>query len=115
NPATISISDVVARMNVFGYAVRQTTYDAWLGELARVTEEETGNVLAPLAPLFPRRGQEAQQEHAPKRAYNNRNTLTALANTSITCPPADSKLLSTYLSYMVQSGFLPAPQAMGMP
>ena len=64
NPATISISDVVARMNAFGYAVRQTTYDAWLGELVRVTEEESGNALVPFAPLFPKKEQERSHVQA---------------------------------------------------
>ncbi len=111
NPVTISVGELIDCTNAFGYAVRQTTYDAWLGELARVTEEESGNALVPFAPLFPKKEQEAQGR-TPKRAYDNQNALVGLAGTSIKCPPADSKLLSTYLSYLAQSGFLPALQSM---
>ena len=46
-----------------------------------------------------------------KRTHRVGNVLAELAGTSITCPPADQKLLSAYFSYLIQSGFLPAPQS----
>ncbi|WP_267145337.1 hypothetical protein [Nostoc commune] len=37
------------------------------------------------------------------------NTLTGLAETTIICPPLDTELLTTYLSYLIRSGFLEHP------
>ncbi len=115
NPNTISIRELVAATNAFGYPVQQMPYDVWVNELEHLAEGDTDNVLAPLAPLFPKVGHERQQAQVPKRALDRRNAVNALAGTPISCPPADSKLISTYLSYLVQSGFVPSPQAMTTP
>jgi len=111
NPATISVGELIDYTNAFGYPVRRMAYDTWIDELAEITDGATDNALAPLAPLFPKKGQAGQQGQATKRTFDNRNALAGLSGTSITCPPADSRLLSTYFSYLVQSGFLPAPQS----
>jgi hypothetical protein len=42
--------------------------------------------------------------------FDCQNTLDRLAGSSIKCPPVSSKLLSTYLSYYVSSGFIETPQ-----
>ena len=110
NPATISIDDLVAAANAFGYPLQRVAYDAWLDEAERLADASTENVLAPLMALFPRKGQIGSQGQAPKRALDRRNAVTALSGTSITCPPADSSLIFTYLSYLVQCGFLAAPE-----
>lgn len=109
NPVTISIGDLVDYANASGYRVQQVVYDAWADTLAETIESTPDNALAPLAPLFPRKGQAVQQDQGLQRTFGNQNVLDGLAGTSITCPPADSKLLSTYFAYLVQIGFLPAP------
>lgn len=109
NPVTISIGELIDYANASGYSVQQVDYDAWADTLAETIEGTTDNALAPLAPLFPRKGQAVQQDQVLQRTFGNQNVLAGLADTSITCPPADGKLLSTYFAYLVQSGFLPAP------
>jgi amino acid adenylation domain-containing protein/thioester reductase-like protein len=111
NPLTISIGELIEYANTSGYPVQQVAYDAWADTLAETIEGTTDNALAPLAPLFPRKGQAVQQEQVLQRTFGNQHALAGLADTSITCPPADGKLLSTYFAYLVQSGFLPAPSA----
>lgn len=113
NPATISIDEVVTALNACGYPVKHIAYDTWVDELARVVDEEIDNALAPLASLFPRMGQNGQQSQTPKRDLDRRNAMTALGATSITCPPADAQLISTYVAYLVKCGFLPVPQGAG--
>ena len=85
-------------------------YDTWLDEFERFSEGTPDHVLAPLASLFPKTDQDGQQSQMPKRAFDRSNAVTALAGTSISCPPADGTLISTYIANLVQSGFLPAPQ-----
>ncbi len=110
NPTTLSISELVAAVNATGYPVRQMAYDTWLDEFERFSEGTPDHVLAPLASLFPKTDQDGQQSQMPKRAFDRSNAVTALAGTSISCPPADGTLISTYIANLVQSGFLPAPQ-----
>ena len=59
-----------------------------------------------LSPIF----SDSMLEEAKLPAFDCRNTLAGLAKTSITCPSIDSKLLKTYFSYFVTSGFLDAPK-----
>ena len=44
--------------------------------------------------------------------YDTRETLRELADSGITCPPADEKLFATYLRYLQQINFLPQPTAL---
>ena len=44
--------------------------------------------------------------------YDTRETLRELADSDITCPPADEKLFATYLRYLQQINFLPQPTAL---
>jgi len=111
NPVTISIGELIDYANASGYPVQQVAYDDWADKLAEAIEETTDNALVPLAPLFPGKGQVAQQDQAPEHSFGNQNALAGLSGTSIACPPADVDLLSTYFAYLVRSGFLPAPQA----
>ncbi|MCP4350331.1 MAG: hypothetical protein GY795_33065 [Desulfobacterales bacterium] len=72
--------------------------------------------LYPLLPLF----LEPLSAHEPvtlielytrKREpkYDRRNLTDGLAGTEIVCPETDDKLLKTYFSYFIDSGFFPCP------
>jgi hypothetical protein len=43
--------------------------------------------------------------------FDCRNTRQGLRDTSITCPSIDDRLLGTYFSYFIRSGFLDPPGA----
>ena len=104
-----------------GYALQVVPYVEWRAELSNLSERVIENALFPLLPLFP------QQEHAEQPAERQmpierkrsemrdpwstiQNTLDMLEGSSIACPPVDARLLDTYFSYMVSSGFLQPPQ-----
>ena len=112
NTSTTSVSDLVRWLNAFGFEVRQTDYDTWLSALEGATRDAADNALSPLAPLFPGRAPAAPTEPTatPRVEFDNRNALAGLAGTGLHCPPGDMQLMHTYLSFMVQSGFLPAPE-----
>lgn len=38
--------------------------------------------------------------------FDSSNTFTGLVSSNITCPPVDDKLLNTYFSSFIHSGFL---------
>ncbi|HVB61916.1 MAG TPA: thioester reductase domain-containing protein, partial [Ktedonobacteraceae bacterium] len=111
NPVVANVNELVGWINAFGYPVRQSPYEQWLRELKLVAESPASNELSPFLSMLPRKAQEEQpSEQAVKVLYDNRNSRLGLASTGITCPPVDAELVHTYLSYMVRSGFLPAPQ-----
>lgn len=109
NPASISTGDLVACVNEAGYPVRQVTYAEWRAALERAAEQAGENPLIPFLSLFPQRiteEQASQGESQPRVVFDRANTLRGLAGTSITCPPADTRLIATYLSYFERVGFL---------
>ncbi|MBD2256617.1 type I polyketide synthase [Pseudanabaena sp. FACHB-2040] len=116
NPNFSSWSGVAEAINQCGYPVRQIPYDAWEAELiASTTAADAGtHALNGLLPFFLRRWSDEQLTFAglgQRRAkLNCQATVASLANTAIACPPVDSRLINTYFSYLIRSGFLQAPR-----
>jgi thioester reductase-like protein len=46
--------------------------------------------------------------------YDTRQTRRQLQGSGIACPPADEKLFGTYMRYLREIGFLPAPQELAL-
>jgi thioester reductase-like protein len=117
NPNNSSWSDVAHWMNELGYPVRQILYEEWEAELIEIVGTKD-NALSGLLPFFLRRWSDEQLTFAglgQRRAkLNCEETVARLAGTSITCPRVDSKLLKTYFSYFIRSGFLDAPATADM-
>jgi hypothetical protein len=47
--------------------------------------------------------------------WDFRNTEEGLAGSSISCPPVDDQLLSTYFDYFIRTGFLQGPEQLERP
>ncbi|MCU0524368.1 MAG: amino acid adenylation domain-containing protein [Elainella sp. Prado103] len=112
NSQALPWNELIQRISDLGYPLRSLPYPQWQAMLSNL-DPTTGNVLAPLLPLF--------TEIDPKTAltyfetflmtaqsFDSRNTLEGLAETSITCPTIDPALLKTYFDYFRQVGFLPS-------
>ncbi|GET38066.1 beta-ketoacyl synthase [Microseira wollei NIES-4236] len=109
NPHYSSWNQVANWIDEFGYPVRQISYESWEAELIE-TLAYKDNALNGLLPFFLRRWSEEQLTFAGlgqrRVKLNCQQTVASLAGTSIICPPVDSKLLNTYFSHFIQSGFL---------
>ena len=77
--------------------------DGWL---AINQARSQSNPLYPLLPFFLKNSPELQQAREPK--ISCQATQSALAESSIICPPVDTKLLTTYFDYFIRSSFLNA-------
>ena len=97
----------------YGYSLKKLPYKEWQKELIYQTRYSQENALSPLVPLFSEEVDQNQvdaSEVADKTpTFDCQNMLDGLAGTDIVCPPTDAKLLETYLSYFIRSGFLPRP------
>ena len=113
NPNYSSWSEVVNWINDFGFPVRQISYEQWEAELIE-TAGSGDNALSGLLPFFLRRWSEEQLTFAGlgqrRVKLNCEETVARLADTAIVCPRVNSKLLNTYFSYLIRSGFLNAPK-----
>jgi thioester reductase-like protein len=86
-------------------------YEEWQAELINnVTSQD--NPLYTLRPFLLERWSDEQITipdlylQARRPIISCEQTLEALKESSIVCPPIDSQLLMTYTSYLVQTGFL---------
>ncbi len=115
NPNPLHHNQFIDFINSFGYPLRQIPYENWLTLLNQDTAGLPENPVAPLLPFFAEKWSETQitipqvYEITRKPQLSYQNTLAKLVGTSIVCPPVDAKLLHTYFSYFIRSGFLDAP------
>jgi thioester reductase-like protein len=112
NPQLLHWSDLVNFICSMGYPMERVSYEEWQVRLSKDRE----NVLYPLLPFFSHKWSEEQLTYIELNEQGRRplieceETLAALAETSIVCPPLDNKLLDTYFSYFIRSGFVDAPE-----
>ena len=91
--------ELLAWMETLGYGLERISFEAWrdrLVSLAPTLEEMAGWV--PALPLI----EEATAEQVFMPLFDYGNTINGLADSSLTCPPVGSKLLSTYMLYYGQ-------------
>jgi thioester reductase-like protein len=112
NPHLLHWSDLVDFICSMGYPMERVSYEEWQVRLSKARE----NPLYPLVPFFSHKWSDDQltyielNEQGRRPLISCEETLSALAETSIVCPPLDSKLLGTYFSYFIRSAFLEAPK-----
>jgi thioester reductase-like protein len=114
NPYLLHWSKLVDFICSMGYPMKQVSYEDWQVQLSNARE----NPLYPLLPFFRHKWSKEQLTYIELNQQGRRplisceETLAALAGTSIVCPPLDSKLLETYFSYFIRSGFLEDPKVL---
>ncbi|HEY9872354.1 MAG TPA: hypothetical protein V6D12_02910, partial [Candidatus Obscuribacterales bacterium] len=110
----IDFVELFESLRSYGYLLKKLPYTQWQDELVRHTRNSQDNALYPLLPLFTEKVYQNQltllELYQNTPYFDCKNTLKQLAKTDIICPPIDAKLLNTYLSYFIRSGFLDAPQ-----
>jgi amino acid adenylation domain-containing protein/thioester reductase-like protein len=106
NPQPFHSNTLIKLLRSVGYSLQQVSEQQWQAALINIAEHHPEHPLFPLVLLL----------NAPKN-HNSillnfacQNTTKGLANTGITCPPVDEKLLNTYLSYLLKTGFLENPK-----
>ncbi len=105
NPQPISWNQLTDFIRSLGYPIKHISYQNWQSQLSNQARSPS-NPLYPLLPFFLKISSEAQQAREPK--ISCQATQTALAESSIICPPVDAKLLNTYFDYFIRSSFLDA-------
>ncbi|MDC0835285.1 thioester reductase domain-containing protein [Geitlerinema sp. CS-897] len=115
NPRAISWNQLIRWMQEFGYSIEQQPAQHWIAQTIDRLPQSPDNALYPFLPFFSERipGQsmsvpETYFQTKPLK-FDCQNTWDGLAGTDIICPPVDDKLLKTYFSYFIKTGFLPEP------
>lgn len=109
NPQPFHSSKLIELLQSLGYSLQQVSHHQWQADLVSISEREPEHPLYPLVPLLIDTYTKENHNSATLK-FDYQNTRDGLANTSIICPPVDEELLSIYLSYLMQKGFLEAPK-----
>ncbi|YAF98100.1 MAG: amino acid adenylation domain-containing protein [Nodularia sp. CChRGM 3473] len=111
NPQPQPWNEVINIIADFGYALKPIAYEKWRLELLQAVERSPDNALSPLISTFTdSETPKSNAEESSPSQLDYENTLAGLSETAINCPPVNAKLLNTYFSYLIDSGFLNAPQ-----
>ncbi|MGF1523406.1 MAG: amino acid adenylation domain-containing protein [Leptolyngbyaceae cyanobacterium] len=117
NQRPLALSAMIQYMRSLGYPVELIPYDKWRSQLVN-NKDTSGNALYPLISIFSEAEPQANASdtnpddkitRTETPEYDCKNTLTGLAGSSIICPPVDAQLFSVYFSYLIEIGFLNAP------
>ncbi len=113
NPHPLHMSQLVSDINALGYPIQPMTYDKWQAKLLNLDVFQE-NALSPVRALFTEKISAKNLTYLEtsalvSQAFDFQNTLDGLAGTPIICPSVNLKLLSTYFSYFIRSGFLAIP------
>ncbi len=109
NISLIKLFELIA---LHGYKLKKLPYKQWTNHIIKNSIKNDQNPLFPLLPLLT---ETIEGNITRMEWYENtpdidcQNTINGLANTSISSPPINSQLIGTYLSYLIQIGFIQPP------
>ncbi|GAB4243264.1 MAG: hypothetical protein Kow0049_32760 [Stanieria sp.] len=105
NPQPTPWQEVVNTVVSLGYPLQQLDYQQWRKQLLTAVERHSDHPLSPLISTFTE-NETTNPEESINQKLDAHNANSRLTGTSIICPPCDRKLLSIYLSYLVNQGLL---------
>jgi thioester reductase-like protein len=110
NPHPVSVNDLVAWIEAFGYPLKRVPYHKWRADLINPTKGLRHDGLYSVAPLLSMSAAADGPALVGKvPEFDCRNTTEALSGTEISCPQVDGELMENYLVYLVRRGFLNSP------
>jgi amino acid adenylation domain-containing protein/thioester reductase-like protein len=101
NHRPASWNALIDQAHAYGYTFKTLSYGDWVGALQRITQFSEENALTPFMSALKK-----ERSSTHPAIFDDSHTQSALAHTEIVCPATD-QLFSSYLAYLVRSGFLP--------
>jgi amino acid adenylation domain-containing protein/thioester reductase-like protein len=109
NPNPVSLKQVVVVLGRFGHSLRLLSFPAWRAMALGQNGASPVSGLTGLLPLHTLASTEELLGALRPQHFDCGNTLAALADSDIRCPPGDERLLETYLGYLTRNGLLGPP------
>jgi amino acid adenylation domain-containing protein/thioester reductase-like protein len=106
NPHPMPWNQLCDFIRSLGYSLELIPYKQWNFELLKLVQNSAENALHPLVSLFSDEAVSLQTVRSLSICFDSQKAIDGLAGSRISCPPIDKRLLNTYFSYLIQSGFL---------
>ncbi len=101
HPAGMLWTDLIAWLNNYGYSIALISHQEWLQKLAQIGRD---NALYPFLPHYL-----SQTQKIDTTETDMSNTMSVLKEINLAYPKLDDVLLQSYMDYLCQEGFFPAP------
>ena len=102
----VSSNLLFERIEQAGYKIARLNYEEWYTKLISIAKNSQEHILYPLISLFSANNSGEAQNKSFNLKFDCQNTLEGLAQSLITCPAIDEKLLDTYISCLINKGLL---------
>ncbi|MEG4940614.1 amino acid adenylation domain-containing protein [Microcoleus sp. F4-D5] len=113
NPQSLHLSQLIKEIITLGYSIKQLEYVQWQSNLRNLAMTSQETALGIVLPLFSEKITGTQLSYLELCSiglqFDCQNTLGRLTDTSIVCPPPDSKFIRTLFAYFTGSGFVNTP------
>ncbi|NEN81345.1 non-ribosomal peptide synthetase [Paenibacillus elgii] len=109
NPTRTTWSEVIESLADYGYALRTVPYGIWHERILQAAAESGDQAAKAVLPLLEGDWGDGMSEF--QVVYDCTHLHQGLKGSGVTCPKLDRSLMSTYLTYFVQTGFLPQPSS----
>ena len=104
NPNPVSYKTFLYEIGLLGYRMREVDYDSWIKALEELATKEPQEPVYAFLRLFLKDSNNLLRQ---QMAFDDKNTRQGLSDGEVICPPTDYKIISTYLSYFKEKGFIP--------
>jgi amino acid adenylation domain-containing protein/thioester reductase-like protein/non-ribosomal peptide synthase protein (TIGR01720 family) len=102
NPKSTKIKDLFNLIRSLGYPIQMIPVEQWHSEISLHNQMSDTDNLRVLSHIIPKVG--VENSHEPQIDYEN--TINGVGNIDLMYPALDQKLLKTYISYFISSGFI---------
>jgi len=109
NPQPAPFQELVNWVRSFGYPLREIPENQWREELSTIAGNSPDNPLYPLVPFWSKSPE--PNSSSPTLKFDCQNTQEGLASTGIVCPSVSAELVNKFLSYLIKTGVLDAPNS----
>ncbi|MBE9169068.1 amino acid adenylation domain-containing protein [Pleurocapsales cyanobacterium LEGE 06147] len=109
NPQPLPMSEFIQLINSCGYPVKQVEHREWEALLLQNISSLDGIVSVLTSKASAENPSYIERSSVGAQLVSCQNVLNGLRETSIVCPPINTKLFNTYFSYWNYIGFLDAP------
>jgi amino acid adenylation domain-containing protein/thioester reductase-like protein len=108
NSHLLSMDQLISTLKTLGYDLELISYLQWQGKLLTMSAD---NTLTPVASMFIRSQPHSQKTFIETTSFvaqnfDSRNSVEALRDTDIICPPINPSVIKAYLEYFERQGFL---------
>nr|WP_226002182.1 non-ribosomal peptide synthetase [Paenibacillus sp. BJ-4] len=107
NPTRTTWDEVIETLVNYGYDLKKVPYEIWYEQIHQTASCSSSQATNAILPLLESGWNDGMSEFQVR--YDTTHLIQGLKESDVTCPKLDRCLMNTYLTYFVETAFLPQP------